>query len=172
MSTFDFAAATQGEAWHPRTQDILKAGNYVVRITEIENTESSGGFPMLKITVEQDMGRQWDNLVISPNEFSVSKLMGLIDSTGVERPNPDTGEIDKDTGRLSDAFVNSMVGREVGIIVRDEEDNRSDHRGEFRARVQGYVQASVLTAATTGPLGGSTSTNSAPKQDTSPELAF
>ena len=160
MSVFDFgkqvATDSELEAWHPRLQEFLPKGNYVIRITEIENVLSSGGYPMLKIRLESDAGYQFDNLVISPNEFSVSKLLGLIDSAKIPRPDPEKGEIDKESGKLSDAYVNKLIGREVGVIVRDEEDNREDHVGEYRPRVQGYVDPAILTAATTGPLGGST----------------
>ena len=161
MSVFDFAQATQdSEVFHPPTQDTLPAGNYVVKITEVTNTTSSGGYPMLKITVDNDQGRQWDNVVISPNQFSVDKLGGLFESAGVSWP-PDftKGEMDSDTGRLDDAYAYQLEGRTVGVIVRDEEDNRPEHAGEFRARVKGYVKADVLTDNTTGPLGGTQSSS-------------
>jgi hypothetical protein len=176
MSTFDFGAAISSdtEAYHPSTHDVLPHGNYVVKIAEIENTTSSGGYPMLRITLENEQGRQWDNLVISPAEFSVQKLLGLIDSAEVRRPDATEGEIDTQNGRLSDAYVFMLQGKSVGVIVRDEEDNRPDHAGEVRPRVKGYVRATLLTAATTGPLGGSQSSeNHTPQSDQSRSpLAF
>jgi len=171
MSDFDFGAATTEDAWHPRLQDTLPKGNWLVKVTEVENETSSGGYPMLKITLETDLGRQWDNLVISPNEFSVGKLFGLTDSAGLPRPVPDTDMSTQD-GRLTDAYVNKLIGKTVGVVVRDEEDNREDHKGEFRPRVQGYVDPKLLTAATTGPMGGSTSPGNGTTGKTESKLAF
>jgi hypothetical protein len=163
---FDFAAATKPDseitAHHPSTMDVLQKGNYVVTISELQNTESSGGYPMLKLTLDNEQGRQWDNLVISPNEFSVARLLGLVDSAGLSRPDASAGEIDPATGKLDDRYVDKLLGRKVGVIVRDEEDNRPDHFGEVRPRVKGYVAPDVLTDATTGPLGGSTAQSNPP----------
>jgi hypothetical protein len=162
--TFDFGAATAPDgnvdAFHPSTVEVLPAGNYVVKISELENATSSGGYPMLKIVLDNEQGRQWDNLVISPNEFSVAKLLGLIDSAKLPRPTVETETIDPSNGRLADAYANLLIGKQVGVIVRDEEDNRPDHYGEFRPRVRGYVDPDVLSDATTGPLGGSTAASS------------
>jgi hypothetical protein len=171
---FNFGdAAKSTEAYHPGTAEVLPKGNYLVTVTDVENTTSSGSYPMLKLTVENDQGRQWDNLVISPNEFSVQKLMGLIDSAGLSRPDATKGEIDPSNGRLSDAYAYQLRNKQVGVIVRDEEDNRPDHFGEVRPRVKGYVDPEVLTAATTGPLGGSTATTSTPQNGTDQsDLAF
>src|SRR5215469_11645594 len=111
MSAFDFAAAVapDAEAFHPGTHEVLPKGNYVVKITELEKAQSSGGYPMLKLTLESETGRQWDNIVISPNEFSVQKLLGLIDSAGVARPDPTKGEIDTSNGALTDNYVNQLL---------------------------------------------------------------
>jgi hypothetical protein len=154
---FDFAAVTSGdiEAYHPPTAEVLTKGNYVVKIVDLENTTSSGGYPMLKLTLENEQGRQWDNLVISPNEFSVAKLLGLIDAAKLLRPDVAAGEMSRENGALSDAYAMQLLNRTVGLIVRDEEDNRPDHFGESRPRVKGYVDPAVLSTATTGPLGGS-----------------
>jgi hypothetical protein len=159
--SFDFAAATakEADAYHPPTHDVLPAGNYIVKLAEIENTTSSGGYPMLRIKVENDQGVQWDNLVISPHEFSVAKLLGLIDAAGLERPDATKGEIDATSGKLDDGFVYRLEGKTVGVIVRDEEDNREEYAGQVRPRVKGYVSQSVLSDANTGPLGGTTTTS-------------
>jgi len=154
MSSFDFASAVGGDAYHPPTHPALPKGNYIVTVSELRNETSSGGFPMLKVTLENNEGRQWDNIVISPNEFSIQKLNGFIDSAGVARPDVQKGEMSASDGRLSDTYVDQLAGKTVGIVVRDEEDNRPDHAGEIRARVQGYVNPSILKDATTGPLGG------------------
>jgi len=160
MSTFDFGTAVKGdvEAFHPHQQDVLTKGNYVLKIIECDKSTSSGLFPMLKLRLENALGVQWDNLVISPNEFSVAKLLGLIEAAGLAPPNPDAGEINPKTGELSDAYAASLVGKDVGTIVRDEEDNRPEHKGEMRPRVKGYVSPSTITGApdTTGlPAAGS-----------------
>jgi hypothetical protein len=156
MTDFDFGAhVADAEAFHPATVEALPKGNYICKITDLENTSSSGGYPMLKITLENESGRQWDNLVISPNEFSVAKLLGLIDAAKLPRPDVAKGEIDPQTGALSEPYAHLLRGQEVGVIVRDEEDNREDHVGEWRPRVRGYVDPGVLTPATTGPMGGS-----------------
>jgi hypothetical protein len=148
--SFDFGAAVAGddavEAWHPASLDVLPKGNYVLKITEVDNTRSnnSNAYPMLKLRLESAVGVQWDNVVISPSEFSVQKLLGLIDSAGLARPVPGT-DIDEKDGKLSEAFASKLIGKMVGVIVRDEEDNRPDHIGEFRPRVKGYRPPEEIT---------------------------
>jgi len=160
--SFDFGAAvgTDVAAYAPSMHEVLPKGNYVCTVAFIENATSSGGFPMLKITVENEQGRQWDNLVISPNEFSVQKLLGLIDAADVPRPDPEQGEIDAKDGRLTDAYVQRLEGKQVGVVVRDEEDNRPEHAGEVRPRVKGYVAASLVAAATRTEDNGKTESSS------------
>jgi hypothetical protein len=170
MSGFDFGAAVgaDAQAYTPPTQDVLPSGNYIVTVTSLENTTSSGGYPMLKLTLDNAQGRQWDNLVISPNEFSVQKLLGLIDAAGIARPDPEAGEISTQDGRLADAYASKLEGKTVGLVVRDEEDNREDHRGEVRPRVKGYVPQDVIAKATQGPLASAEGNGSADES----KLAF
>ena len=173
MSVFDFGAAASGDAYHPPTYNILPEGNYVATVAELDNATSSGGYPMLRVVLENDQGRQWDNIVISPNEFSVQKLLGFIDSAGLARPDIQKAEMSPQDGRLSDAYANQLVGKSVGLIVRDEEDYRPDHVGEVRPRVKGYVSPSILKEATTGPLGGQATNGPAQTQGAQAEpLAF
>jgi hypothetical protein len=174
--TFDFGAAVGADtdAYHPSQYEILPKGNWLCAIEEVENETSSGGFPMLKLVLDADEGRQWDNVVISPAEFSIAKLLGLIDATGVARPDPEKGEIDPKDGRLSTGYIGKLIGRKVGVIVRDEEDNREDHAGEWRPRVKGYITPEMLKTASTGALGSnSASSRGQSRQSTSEsKLAF
>jgi hypothetical protein len=173
MSGFDFSDGLENvEAFYPATAEVLPKGNYIVRIHELENVTSSGGYPMLKLVLENEQGRQWDNLVISPNEFSKARLAGLINSAGI--PGPSVPEdMNPQDGRLTDAYTNRLLGRSVGLIVRDEEDNRPEHAGEWRPRVRGYVKPDVLAASgSTGPLGGSASASPSANGPASSGLAF
>jgi hypothetical protein len=146
--------------WAPRTQDVLVKGNYVTKITAIENATSSGNYPLLRISLECPEGVQWDNLVISPADFSVAKLKGLIVAAKVAPPSAENGEINAQDGRLSDGYIGKLIGRQVGTIVRDEEDNRPDKRGQFRPRVQGYVPPEAITNP--GAMASSPATQQAP----------
>lgn len=144
---FDFGAQMQsGEAWSPPLQEILPKGNYVVKIAEATKGKSSGGFPQIELRLENEQGAIRDWVTISPTEFAISKLLGLIDGTGLRRPKAGT-EVAEQTGELSTPYVESLVGRQVGVVIRDEEDNRPDHAGEMRPRIQGYTTPEQITKA-------------------------
>lgn len=158
---FDFGAAVGAdqEAYHPPERDVAPKGNYRMKIVTQENTTSSGNYPLLKLTLESEAYVQWDNIVISPNEFSVAKLLGLVDSAGLSRPDPAKGEIDPATGKLSDAYTAKLLGREVGVIVR--------HQGEMRPRVKGYIEAEKV--AVDGPTPGATAAPQSSSGQKAPE---
>lgn len=178
MSTFDFGtAATFGEAYTPPLADRLPKGNYIGRITELENAASRNGDPMLKLKLENEQGVQWDNLVVIAGndyvELMFSKVLALLDAAGLPRPVPGT-DIDTQTGRLSDEYTNKLLGRQVGFLVRDEPDNRPDHAGESQPKVNGrYVKPEVLkgkTGATGAPSGVASVTNG--KANTDDDIPF
>jgi hypothetical protein len=151
------------DAYHPPVQDVAPKGNYVFRITELDNTTSSGGFPMLKLRLECDEGVQWDSIVISPNEFAIQKLLGLIEAAGLDRPDPAKKEIDAKTGELSDAYAQKLLGKEVGGLVRDQtarvkDENTGayydDPTGRQVPRIKGYQTPAKLNGHT-GPMASS-----------------
>jgi hypothetical protein len=145
--SFDFGAALHGdravESFHPAQQTVLPKGNYVVKITEIEQKQSSSGNWMIALKMENEEGIAYDNLVLAPNEFSMRKLAGFVESIGLSRPVAGT-DIKADSGQLSGDYVAKFMAKTIGIIVRDEEDNRPDHVGEMRPRVQGYADPAEI----------------------------
>jgi hypothetical protein len=164
---FDFASAVKtGEVFNPSLDEILPKGNYVGRITQCDKGTSSGGYPQLELKLETEQGTSRDWLVISPNEFSVGRLLGLLDGCGLSRPSPEAGEINAQTGELSDVFVSKILGREVGWIVRDE----PDREGRLRPRVRGYCKPEMIKHAGPAvlPPGSPSSGNSQQEQN----LAF
>lgn len=158
QGSFDFGAAAQGDAFHPAQQEIAPKGNYVFTIVEVEGvrTSSSNAYPMIKLRLECPEGVQWDNLVISPNEFSLQKVLGLIDSAGLTRPVVGT-DMDPKDGALSDQYLAKLHAKKVGGIVRDETevDNRPDSRTRgqqiTRPRIKGYVKADALKGVGPAP---------------------
>lgn len=167
MTEFDFEAAVKGDAFHPAQLEIAPKGNYVFTIVEVENTRtrSDNHYPMIKLKLECVEGVQWDNLVISPNDFSFAKVLGLTDSAGLDRPEPGK-DLDVTDGALTDAYVDQLMGKQVGGIVRDktEADNRQDSQtyGQdiTRPRVQGYVEPSKITAQGPAPSNGAAASSS------------
>jgi len=133
---FDFERI---EAFKPtQRKPVLRAGAHVVTIDEVENAISSGGFPMLRLTLSNSAGMQWDYVTINPaKEFTLRRVAGLVDAADL--PRPKKGDFDPATGRLADSYVRRLQGRKVGIVVQDEPDNRPDHLGEMRPRVVGYL---------------------------------
>ena len=148
---YDFGAAMQnGEAWSPPLQDILPKGNYVLRIAEATKGKSSGGFQQVELRLENEQGAIRDWAVFSPNDFAMNKFLGLVQSAGLPRATPGT-DINAETGELSERYVRSLVGRQVGVVIRDEEDIRPDHAGEVRPRVQGYTTPEQIMKYGTSP---------------------
>jgi hypothetical protein len=117
---------------------MLPKGNHVVTIIQADDgTAVSSGNPQIVLKFENPNGaiRAWETY---HPEF-LRKVVALFDAAGLARP--ETGEFDpNDRCRLSQVYLSKLLNKQIGIIVREEADNRVDHVGEMRLRVQGYVQ--------------------------------
>lgn len=134
MSTFDFQAA---EAWKV-SDAMLPPGDHLVTIVNPIVSESSGGYPQIELRVENAQGSLRDWIVILPS--TIGKVVSVFDAAGVARPQE--GEFDPETGRLTDATVDRLHNRRVGVVVRQEPDNRDPTK--LRTRIQGYVDVSQI----------------------------
>jgi hypothetical protein len=143
--SFDFQNA---DAWSVSTDTMLPVGNHLVTIQNPVMSETSTGKPQLELKVENELGAIRDWLVITPN--SIGKIVMLYDAAGVERPQE--GEFNPENGWLTDAAVDRLHGRKVGVVIREEVDNRDPSK--MRRRVMGYTDAhqmaSDIPADTTG----------------------
>jgi len=126
-----FASA---EAWEVSTERILGDGNHVVKITGAEDGSSSGGHPQIELQLANDQGEIRDWMVIT--KASVGKVVSLATAAGVEIPSEDD-IADTSTLRLKQAWIDKLVGKTVGIVVRDEPSFKDPKR--MISRVQGYV---------------------------------
>lgn len=149
--TNPFAQAT---AWQPPLQTQLPAGNFVVVIDEANDGTSSGGHPQIELIMSSPEGGTRDWLVLAPNEFSINKAVGLFEAAGIGKPTED--DIVEGT-RLKPAFIARLVGKPVGVIIRDEDDFKNP--GQTRPRVQGYRDPADIKSS--GALPTSDVTNAA-----------
>lgn len=138
MSEFDFDAV---EAWDVSTDTLLGVGNHVVQLADLEDGDSSGGFPQVEIRNENAQGAIRDWLVISPASFG--KVPMLCNAAGVVPNDEEKAYISENAGRLPASLLARLQGKTVGIVVR-EEDDRMDPTKK-RLRVAGYVPASEIT---------------------------
>lgn len=129
------------DAWEVSTDSMLPVGNHVVRITEADDqTAKSSGNPQLHLKLENAGGSIQDWVPYS--ESFLGKVVSVFDACGIERPQD--GEFDpNDHFRLTAKCIRRVLDKEVGIVVREEEDNREP--GKMRRRVQGYVPTSRIT---------------------------
>jgi hypothetical protein len=154
---FDFENAfATGEAFHPSTRQRFPVGPNVGTITEIDGEgTSSGGFPYIDVRLESGAQHIKDRLIISPKEFAVKKVTGLIEGAGVRRPTGD--DVNTTDGRLSAAYLKLLLGKEVGFVVFDEEDRAGEldeYTGKVKmwARVRGYVPPHLVKSKSDAPI--------------------
>ena len=147
---FDFENAfATTEAYNP-SGGMLRKGKHVVTIKEVNGAgTSSGGYPEIDLRVENGDGYQKDRLYVTPKEFSIAKIMGLIVAAGIRKPA--SADVDVTDGRLSPAYLSLLEGKKVGIVVDDEEDSRGEvdeRTGKVKMwpRVKGYVPADTVDA--------------------------
>lgn len=136
MSDNPFASA---EAWETSTGEYLGVGNHRVTIEEAEDASSAQGKPQIALLFRNSGGikKDWCNY----NSGFLARVVALFDAAGVERPQ--VGEFDpQDNCRLSEACRKRLVGKEVGIVVRLEEDYKDATKQV--PRVKGYVPASKI----------------------------
>lgn len=146
---FDFTQQFASAAAHNPAGAFLQRGTHVVTIDKVEGSEtSSGGYPQIDVFVSNGDGRQKDRLYISPREFAIAKIVGLVDAAGIRRPGE--GDVSPTDGRLSPQYLNLLVGKRVSIVVRDEEDRNGEideRTGQVKMwpRVQGYLPVAAVT---------------------------
>jgi hypothetical protein len=134
--TNPFAGA---DAWETSTGEYLGVGNHRVRIDQADDASSQQGKPQIALIFRNDEGMKSDWCNYS-SEF-LSKVVALFDAAGIERPQ--VGEFDpQDNCRLTEACRKRLLGREVGIVVRLEDDYKDPTKQV--PRVAGYVPASRI----------------------------
>ncbi len=139
MTTFDFESA---ESWDVSTATLLPNGNHVCEIRDATTGRSSGNFPQIELEVFNDNGSRKDWLVYGDQGgYGVRKVATLFRMAGVQLSNEDQ---DAD-GCLTQAAVERLNGKKVGVVIRDEEDRRNP--GQTRPRIKGYVDPSTIDTA-------------------------
>lgn len=150
--SFDFAST---ERWETSVDTILPAGNYVATITEAQDGTSSGGYPQIELRFEDDEGqgaiRDW--LAITEGTFG--KVKALAEATGVIPNDTEAQHFADNNGRAAKTWLRKLIGKKLGIIVRDEADYKDPTK--TRQRVQGYVEVDRVKGRT-GPAAPSETT--------------
>ena len=131
----------QADAWDVSTDTMLPVGNHVVTIIEADDqTAKSSGNPQLHLKMQNENGSIQD-WVAYHGDF-LGKIVSVFDAAGIERPGD--GEFDPDDNyRLTASCIRRVRDKKVGIVIREEEDNREP--GKMRKRVQGYVTPDKIT---------------------------
>jgi hypothetical protein len=120
---------------------ILPAGEHLVAVHEIDGTTtSSGGYPQIVVTLGNPEGTIRDWIVVIPS--TIGKVVQLTDAAGLERPTDEQVEADGPGYRLDPKYLGKLVGKQIGVVVRDEADRNDPTR--TRQRVAGYVPASAV----------------------------
>src|ERR1051325_6389184 len=134
MTSFDFTTTDPGEV---STDTILPAGNYVCKITEAEDDTSSGGHPQINLRVEDEEGngaiRGWPTIT----EASFGKVVALAQAAGVSPTETEQKHFQDKGGRAPKTWLNKLVGKSIGVVVREEPDSQDPTN--TRPRAQGYV---------------------------------
>jgi hypothetical protein len=125
--------------------DILPAGDHVVTISAVEDGTSSGGHPQLEVKAGNDEGVITDWIVVIPT--ALWRATSLFAACGLEKP-ADGQVKEEGTGyRIDPAYFGQCVGKQVGVLVRQEPDRNDPTR--MRDRVKGWVTVEEITAAHT-----------------------
>jgi hypothetical protein len=121
---------------------ILPAGEHVVEIYEADGAgpKSSGGYPQIVVQAGNADGTTRDWIVVIPS--TIGKVVQLTDAAGLERPSDAQVEADGPGYRLDPAYLEKLVGKQVGVVIRDEPDRQDPTR--TRQRVAGWVPASAV----------------------------
>jgi hypothetical protein len=123
------------------TGSILPEGDHVVEILSCEGSgTSSGGYPQLELQVGNADGQIRDWIVVIPS--TIGKVVQLTDAAGLERPNEAQVLSEGPGYRLDPKYLDQLVGRQVGVLVRQEPDRNDPTR--MRDRVKGYVTAGSI----------------------------
>lgn len=113
---------TEAAGWDldnmPTSDDYLPAGDHKVTIQAVDpSLTSAKGYPQLEVTVGNDKGSLRKKLTLTGHRNSIADVMRLVKAVG--SPPPGDGDVAGDL-RLSKAYVDQWVGKEVGIEARDE----------------------------------------------------
>jgi uncharacterized protein DUF669 len=106
----------------------IPEGNYLVEVTEVEQTESEAGNDMFKWTFTGKEGKAKSKIFYqytTLNEEALWKLRGLLEALGVDVPK---GPLDLD--------LDEMVGLELTAVVGDEE-----YKGKTSSRMIDFEPA-------------------------------
>lgn len=135
MSDWDNFNWDSAEEWTVSQGVLLGKGNWVTEILSAEKGKSSKGNHQIEIEYGCNEGtiREW--LVVTTG--TVGKLLSLSRGTGVNLSNEVKQFVSANNGEVPDNWAKALVGKRVGIIVRDEDDDRNP--GKTRPRVQSHV---------------------------------
>ena len=133
---FDFEGT---KPWETSTSTLLPVGNHVVKIDSATSSKTRKENNQIELQVSNDKGdlRDW---VVYAEQNGVAKVVALYQAAGVELSNADQD----DTGQLSQAAVDRLVGKKVGVVVIDEESYK-DPSKTYRS-IKGYVHPTVIEA--------------------------
>lgn len=137
-------AFDQADAWNPEggsSDDWIPNGDHVVSVRVADDdTAKSSGNPKLAVELEDDQGRQRKDWIPYSEKF-LNRIVSIFDAAGIDRPRD--GEFDpQDHMRLTSQCRGRLIGKKVGIIVRDGDPNLD---GKIFPEVQGYVLPSRIT---------------------------
>jgi hypothetical protein len=124
---------TGAKAWAGDT--MLQVGRHVAKIVQCDDATAKVDpyRPMLELRFENDDGYQRDRVPYDGE--LVGKLASLFDAAGIERPQD--GEFDpNDKFRLTASCRQRLVGKEVGLTVKEEPDREDPQK--MWPRVKGY----------------------------------
>jgi hypothetical protein len=122
-------------------EGILPAGDHVVEVLEASGTgTSSGGYPQIEVKVGNADGEIRDWIVVIPS--TIGKVVQLTDAVGLPRPEDAQVEADGPGFRLDPKYLDQLIGKKVGVLVRQEPDRNDPTK--MRDRVKGYVPASDI----------------------------
>jgi hypothetical protein len=150
-------AFASADPWTVGTSTLLPAGNHVVEIAEIDDSErTKGGYFQWKIKVRNDSGELTDWMAFDP-QSGPRKLMGLANAAGVAAPQDDEvgsawgGSYQGPQDAINPAYKQKFIGKTVGVVARDEP--KFNDPTKTQTRVQGYVDAKTLGGGQAQPSG-------------------
>lgn len=154
------------EAWEVSTDTILPAGDYRVKVMDIDGAgNSSGGHPQIELRLGNAVGAIRDWIVVIPS--TQGKVTQLFDALGLDRPTNDQVATEGTGWRFTPSYLDQAHGREVGIVVREEPDMKDPSR--TRTRVKGYVKPDMIGSdVTPADAGQGFSHPQAPKDEDFP----
>lgn len=135
---FDFENA---EAFTPSLDALLPVGNHRVRIDSAKAGKNKNGNLEFVVEASNSRGKRTDWIYYG-SEFGQRKVAGLCVATGVRLPRE--GDWDSETGVLTEAYCNLFVGKDGGMIVREEKGDD----GKTRDKVRGWVHPTQIDADT------------------------